>query len=166
MPTEDCFDKLFIPKDHISRMPTDTYYSDKDHCLRPHTSVHQIPLMKQNEHAFLCVGDVYRKDTVDRTHYPAFHQMEGVRLYDFDTIGATSKAAAKDICRRDLQQVLENLAIHVFGDVEKKWIDEYFPFTDPSLELEVYFNDEWLEILGCGVILDGVMENAGKDTNS
>ena len=53
--------------------------------------------------AFLCVGDVYRKDTVDRTHYPAFHQMEGVRIYDFAEIGATSKTEAKEICKRDLQ---------------------------------------------------------------
>ena len=46
-----------------------------------------------------------------------------------------------------------------------KWIDEYFPFTDPSLELEVFFNDDWVEILGSGVILDGVMEHAKRDTS-
>lgn len=93
MSTEDCFDKLFIPKTHVSRKPTDTFYLDKDTVLRPHTSVHQIPLMMApgGNNAFLCVGDVYRKDTVDRTHYPAFHQMEGVRIYDFNDIGATSK---------------------------------------------------------------------------
>lgn len=102
--TEDCFDKLFIPKDHISRSPTDTFYTDIETCLRPHTSVHQIPLMKMpGNDAFLCVGDVYRKDTVDRTHYPAFHQMEGVRIYPFSEIGATSKEQAKEICKRDLQ---------------------------------------------------------------
>lgn len=94
--TDACFDKLFIPKDHISRAPTDTFYTDREHCLRPHTSVHQIPIMETGgefggQNAFLVVGDVYRKDTVDRTHYPAFHQMEGVRIYDFDEIGATSK---------------------------------------------------------------------------
>ena len=106
--TEDCFDKLFIPKDHVSRAPTDTFYTDEEHCLRPHTSVHQIPLMSGSagfgaNNSFLCVGDVYRKDTVDRTHYPAFHQMEGVRIYDFEQIGAKSKEEAKIICRRDLQ---------------------------------------------------------------
>ena len=69
---------------------------DESRCLRPHTSVHQIPLISgaagfgQNN-SFLCVGDVYRKDTVDRTHYPAFHQMEGVRIYDFESIGAKDK---------------------------------------------------------------------------
>jgi len=70
---EDCFDKLFIPKDHVSRRPSDTFYNDETHCLRTHTSAHQVPLMLKGENAFLCLGDVYRKDTVDRTHYPAFH---------------------------------------------------------------------------------------------
>ena len=107
--TDACFDKLFIPKDHVSRAPTDTFYTDPEHCLRPHTSVHQIPIMERGgefdggQNAFLVVGDVYRKDTVDRTHYPAFHQMEGVRIYDFADIGASNKEQAKEICKRDLQ---------------------------------------------------------------
>jgi len=125
--------------------------------------VHQIPLMSAPHDSFLVVGDVYRKDTVDRTHYPAFHQMEGVRIYPFDKIGATEVKHAKELCKRDLQQVLENLARECFGDVEMKWIDEFFPFTDPSLELEINFNDQWVEILGSGVILDGVMLNAKRD---
>ena len=53
--------------------------------------------------AYLCLGDVYRKDTVDRTHYPAFHQMEGVRIYSFEDIGAKNKEHAKEICERDLR---------------------------------------------------------------
>jgi phenylalanyl-tRNA synthetase alpha chain len=53
---------------------------------------------------------------------------------------------------------------HLYGDVQMKWIDEYFPFTDPSLEVEIFFNDDWVEVLGSGVILDGVMQNAGRDT--
>ena len=73
MTPQDCFDALFIPKDHVSRQSTDTFYKAEDELLRTHTSVHQIPLMKDGNRAFLCVGDVYRKDTVDRTHYPAFH---------------------------------------------------------------------------------------------
>lgn len=90
--------------------------------------------------------------------------MEGVRIYDFKTIGAKNKDEAKIICKEDLQQTLGNLVKHVYGDVEMKWIDEYFPFTDPSLEVEIFFNNDWVEILGSGVILDGVMENAGRDT--
>ncbi len=89
--------------------------------------------------------------------------MEGVRIYSFDDIGVKTVDEAKIICKRDLMQVLENLAKHIFGDVEMRWVDCYFPFTEPSLELEVYYNDEWLEILGSGVILDGVMLNGNKD---
>lgn len=59
--------------------------------------------------------------------------------------------------------MLENLARKVFGDVEMRWVDAYFPFTEPSIELEIFYNNEWLEVLGCGVIHDKVMLNAGKD---
>jgi len=55
------------------------------------------------------------------------------------------------------------LAKNIFGDVEMRWNPDSFPFTDPSFELEVYYNDEWLEVLGSGVILDGVLENAMRD---
>lgn len=71
--------------------------------MRPHTSVHQIPLMRAGHNAFLCLGDVYRKDTVDRTHYPAFHQMEGVRTYDLKDIGAKDVKEGKIIAERDLK---------------------------------------------------------------
>lgn len=62
--------------------------------------------------------------------------------------------------------MLENLARTVFGDVEMRWIDAYFPFTEPSIELEVFFNGEWLEVLGCGVIHDNVMTRGGRDIKS
>ena len=110
------------------------------------------------------MGDVYRKDEVDRTHYPAFHQMEGVRIFDMDAhLNTKDVAKAKQIAEQDLKEVLENLARHIFGDVKMRWNGDYFPFTDPSFELEILYNNEWLEILGCGVIFDGVMKNAGRD---
>jgi phenylalanyl-tRNA synthetase alpha chain len=62
--------------------------------------------------------------------------------------------------------VLENLARFIYGDVEMRWVGENFPFTDPSMELEVYINGDWEEILGCGVILDGVMKNGGKNIDT
>jgi phenylalanyl-tRNA synthetase alpha chain len=89
--------------------------------------------------------------------------MEGVRAYNFKDIGAKDVKEAKIICERDLKQVLENLAKHVFGDVEMRWVEAYFPFTEPSIELEIYYNNEWLEILGSGVMADKVMTNGGKD---
>ena len=70
---------------------------------------------------------------------------------------------AKILAERDLKEVLGNLAKHIFGDVEMRWNTDYFPFTDPSLELEIMYNNEWMEILGCGVIFDGVMKNANRD---
>ena len=62
-----------------------------------------------------------------------------------------------------MKDTLEKLARFVFGDVEMRWNPDNFPFTDPSLELEIHYNNEWLEVLGSGVILDGVMKNAGKN---
>ena len=59
--------------------------------------------------------------------------------------------------------MLENLARHVFGDLEMRWVEAYFPFTEPSIELEIFYNNEWLEVLGSGVIHDRVMVNAGKN---
>jgi len=61
-------------------------------------------------------------------------------------------------------QTLENLAKKIYGDVEMRWVDCYFPFTEPSLELEIFYQGEWLEVLGSGVILDGVLKNGGRDT--
>lgn len=75
--TFDNFDSLLTPVDHISRRTSDTYYVNQDHCLRGHTSAHQFSLIKRGLDAFLVVGDVYRRDEIDRTHYPCFHQMEG-----------------------------------------------------------------------------------------
>lgn len=110
---------------------------------------------------------------LDKTHYPAFHQMEGVRIFNFDQIGAKNIKHAKEIAEVDLKQTLEGLSRHIFsknnealdenGDVKMRWVGENFPFTDPSLELEIFYNNDWMEILGCGVIHDQVMKNAGRD---
>ena len=91
--------------------------------------------------------------------------MEGVRVFTDlkDTFGTTNVDEVKILVERDLKEVLENLAKHIFGDVEMRWNDDFFPFTDPSFELEVFYNGEWLEVLGSGVILDGVLKNAMRD---
>ena len=76
--TKSCFDDLRVPIDHVSRRPTDTYYLTNDTVLRTHTSAHQCKLMeKVGVGTFLCSGDVYRRDQIDASHYPVFHQMEG-----------------------------------------------------------------------------------------
>ena len=75
------FDSLLVPEDHISRSKSDTYYINQNQLLRAHTSAHQEELIRMGFDNFLCVGDVYRRDAIDATHYPVFHQMEGVRLF-------------------------------------------------------------------------------------
>ena len=89
--------------------------------------------------------------------------MEGVRIFDIADVGAKNVEEAKEIAKRDLQEVLENLAREIFGDVEMRWSPDTFPFVNPGLELEIYYNGEWMEILGCGVILDGVLERGGRN---
>ena len=76
------FDSLLVPEDHVCRSPQDTYYVDSERVLRTHTSAHQVDLMSSGYTEFLVVGDVYRRDEIDRTHYPVFHQMEGVKLFE------------------------------------------------------------------------------------
>ncbi|EOD06090.1 phenylalanine tRNA synthtetase [Emiliania huxleyi CCMP1516] len=173
---QQCFDDLLIPEDHPGRLPSDTYYvsrpggreasSSEDLLLRTHTSAHQSTLMRKGYEAFLCTGDVYRRDEIDASHFPAFHQMEGVRLFDPALVGegemSREEWLASDGCKLvadDLKRTLEGLCDALFGPVEKRWIDEYFPFTEPSFELEIYYNGDWMEVLGCGVIHSGVLSN-------
>jgi phenylalanyl-tRNA synthetase alpha chain len=153
--TRDNFDALRIPPDHPSRSKSDTYYFNRETCLRTHTSAHQIRLLQQGLDRFLVSGDVYRRDEIDKSHYPVFHQCEGVKLFD--------KSVSTDQIQEDLKYSLEGLAQSLFGPAtEMRWVDEYFPFTHPSLELEIFFQDEWMEVLGCGVIHPQILENAGR----
>lgn len=146
---ENNFDMLLIPKDHPSRRPSDTYYCDDAHVLRTHTSAHQVDLIWAGERQFLVTGDVYRKDAIDATHYPVFHQMEGVKL--------TSGDPETDL-KATINGVLENL----FPGAPIRWKPDYFPFTDPSFEVEVDLEGRAMEILGCGVIQPQVLKNGGK----
>ncbi|KAJ1415362.1 hypothetical protein B484DRAFT_454574 [Ochromonadaceae sp. CCMP2298] len=176
--TTACFDDLRVGPEHVSRLPSDTYYLDPHTVLRTHTSAHQTALMRQGVGAFLCCGDVYRRDEIDASHYPVFHQMEGVRVYTAEEVQAlvlsdsgtngTSNSTSNSISnsngdntltsstphavRRaieaELKGLLTGLALHLFGDVQMRWRDDYFPFTEPSFELEIFFNGDWLEVLG------------------
>ncbi|MES1913936.1 MAG: hypothetical protein MHM6MM_006079 [Cercozoa sp. M6MM] len=152
---ESNFDSLLIGPDHVSRGKSDTYYVDENTVLRTHTSAHQVELLRSGTHSFLATGDCYRRDEIDRSHYPVFHQMEGVRLWKKEEFTAEQ-------VEKDLKASLESLVDSLFGEqLEKRWVDEYFPFTEPSFELEVFFEGEWMECLGCGVVHRGVLENAG-----
>jgi len=156
------FDRLGFPADHVSRGRSDTYYLDDETVLRTHTSAHQIDLLSQGLDRFLVVGDVYRRDEIDRSHYPIFHQTEGVKIFEPSELANLSEEAQTELIVKDLKQNLEGLASHLFGTTEMRWLDEYFPFTHPSFELEIYFQDEWLEVLGCGMIHPTILKNAGR----
>ena len=152
---EDNFDKLLIPKHHPARSFSDTYYFDYDTCLRTHTSAHQNELLLKGCEKFLVTGDVYRKDEIDSCHYPVFHQMEGVCIVE-----------ENQDPKEELLRVLDGLVSHLFPGCKYRVNEDYFPFTDPSLEIEVKFNGEWLEILGGGIIQDlenGVIGDPNPD---
>ncbi|XP_071731196.1 phenylalanine--tRNA ligase, chloroplastic/mitochondrial-like [Rutidosis leptorrhynchoides] len=162
--TKENFDEVLVPADHVSRSYNDTYYVDAETVLRCHTSAHQAGLLRKGYSNFLVTGDVYRRDSIDSTHYPVFHQMEGVRVFnpsDWNGSGIDGTLYAA----QDLKACLEGLARHLFGAVEMRWVDSYFPFTNPSFELEIFFQEKWLEVLGCGVMEQEILKRSGKTDN-
>lgn len=209
------FDSLGFPIDHPGRSKTDTYYVNKETVLRTHTSAHQADTFRAAESdGFLISADVYRRDAIDRSHYPVFHQMEGARMWSRSECGGDVVAAIyKDLeslpkhnmiiedpnptihdernplqpehsaeeaqaIAAHLKRSLENVVVEVFGHAKKaaitageakeedeplriRWIEAYFPFTSPSWELEVFWQGDWLELLGCGVVRQHLPTNAG-----
>ncbi|PVZ96896.1 hypothetical protein BB558_007175 [Smittium angustum] len=249
------FDSLYIPKDHPGRAKTDNYYINKDNLLRAHTSAHQVQLMKaginkevsllnlnKNEflkekqktsndyvninRRFLVAADVFRRDEIDSSHYPAFHQLEGVVTLSQDNLEqeiATEKSIREsaqqqlllklgsksnlqvethddtlvssanpyqdchdpkqvDMIANDMKETMNSMVATILSQAIKvedndpnspaagkpnvlpvRWIEAYFPFTSPSWEMEVWWNGEWLEICGCGVMKQGLLKNAGLE---
>ena len=153
------FDSVLVPADHVSRSPNDTYYVTNDTVLRCHTSAHQLELLKEGHRRFLVTGDVYRRDSIDATHYPVFHQVEGVRVFE-PSEWESRNLTSLELASSELKKTLEGLVQHLFGDCEMRWVDAYFPFTEPSYELEIFFQGEWLEVLGCGVMQTSILEEA------
>lgn len=149
------FDLLLIPPEHPARGKTDTYYIDEEHVLRTHTSAHQNQLLSNGYSSFLVAGDVYRKDEIDATHYPVFHQMEGVYI-DID-----NKMTDQEL-QDDLINTLEGVCSHLFPNCPIRVNPDYFPFTHPSFEIEVFHKEKWIEILGCGIVQPKIIENCSQ----
>ena len=148
------FDALNTPDWHPARYESDTIYlnSDLETLLRTQTSTVQIRHMEQNDPPVYIVapGRVFRSDQLDATHSPVFHQLEGL-------------AIDKNLSFTDLKGTLEYFTKEFFGEnIETKFIPHFFPFTEPSAEVLVKWNDgSWLEILGCGMVDPNVLQNVG-----
>jgi len=162
---EQEFDLLNSPKDHPSRKETDTYYLDDIHVLRTQMTVFWSFYLKspeilkkleeKGELKALAKGIVYRKDEIDRHHYPAFHQIDGLYI---------CKKTDKVITQKDLEEVQIDMAKSIFGDdIEYKFLVDSFPFTDPSVEMDIMFNGDWMEVNGAGLVHPQVLKNFGLD---
>jgi phenylalanyl-tRNA synthetase alpha chain len=151
---ENNFDNLLTPKNHPSRSKSDTYYVSENYVLRSHMTAHDPVRLSNGEKHFLSVGDVYRKDEADRTHYPVFHQLDGV--------GQVPKGKNPT---KVLLEVLGGLCEWLFPGQKYRVNDDYFPFTHPSYEIEVYHKGEWLEILGGGILQPQITKKAGVSSD-
>lgn len=146
------FTALNIPPNHPARDMQDTFYLGADRLLRTHTSPVQIRHLEINAPPVRIVvpGRVYRRDAVDATHSPVFHQVEVLALdegLDFSHLRGTVMAFLKAF----------------FGDLPVRFRASYFPFTEPSAEVDVQWRGRWLEVMGCGMVDPAVLEGLGLD---
>ncbi len=143
------FESLNISDNHPARDMHDTFYINNNLLLRTHTSSVQIHAMENSSPPLrvLAPGRVYRCDS-DPTHSPMFHQIEGLCI---DT----------DISFSNLKWILNDFIQHFFEekDIKTRFRPSYFPFTEPSAEMDILFNGKWLEVLGCGMVHPNVLEN-------
>ncbi|KAL6942147.1 phenylalanyl-tRNA synthetase alpha subunit, mitochondrial [Hanseniaspora vineae] len=213
------FDSLGFPKDHPGRNKSDTYYINRENLLRTHTSAHEMECFgnilqrKTQKPGYLITADVYRRDEIDKTHYPAFHQMEGARIWSKNAAGMTQLQKDIEVLNKELQKIknftvedcpyveatnpkqsymseeevhlvsthlkktFELIVAEVFKkklesegkgneEIKARWIEAYFPWTAPSWEIEVWWNGEWLELCGCGLVREQVFLNAGMEKDS
>jgi len=162
---ENDFDLLNTPKDHPSRKETDTYYLNDEYLLRTQMTAFWSFYLKdpevlkrlevEGQIAALTPGIVYRKDEIDRHHFPAFHQIDGLLI---------CKKNKKVITQDDLKEVQVDLAKGIFGDdIEYKFLDDTFPYTIESLEMDIMFNGDWMEVNGAGLVNPVVLKNFGLD---
>ncbi|CDK24840.1 unnamed protein product [Kuraishia capsulata CBS 1993] len=199
------FDALGFPEDHPGRSKSDTYYLNSDSLLRTHTSAHEVECFQTSKTAgYLISADVYRRDEIDKTHYPVFHQMEGARIWkksdfssqeelinqlekDIESLPKTNMIVEDpnppfheernpkqdhmtdretDLVAQHLKRTIEILVSQVFQTDEPlrvRWVEAYFPWTAPSWEIEVWWENEWLECCGCGVVRKPVLDTSGLD---
>ena len=168
VPASVSFDLFDFPADHPARSPSDTYYVDGGHILRTHTTIMWYYYLldkgvKERIEANEAVGcfsfgKVYRRDEIDRNHMNVFHQIDGWYL---------APKSAKTIGVKELEEALGAIATAVFGPrVKFRLNKDEFPYTDPSLEMEVEIKGKWVEVVGCGVVKGSVLEKLGVDSSN
>jgi phenylalanyl-tRNA synthetase alpha chain len=147
------FEALNIPAHHPARAMHDTFYFDDNTLLRTHTSSVQIRFMKERKPPlrFIAPGRVYRHDS-DMTHTPMFHQVEGLMIDE-------------DVNFSQLKGLIIDFLEHFFEKkLEVRFRPSYFPFTEPSAEVDIMSENGWLEVLGCGMVHPKVLANVGVDS--
>lgn len=181
--------------------------------LRTHTSAHEVETFARGNEKWLLAADVYRRDEIDRTHYPVFHQMESayvlprdqiadvmgkenenlaaelgkalargkIEIEDLTLAGTESNPWQKShdrelalVVDRSLKLHLNLLVLNLFGAAQEfrgldksetlkiRWLEDAFPFTSPSYQMEVFFDGKWLEIFGCGVVQQKTLDQASS----
>ncbi|HEY8118090.1 MAG TPA: phenylalanine--tRNA ligase subunit alpha [Methylophilaceae bacterium] len=148
------FTALNIPDDHPARAMHDTFYVDDQHVLRTHTSPVQVHYMQDKEPPLKIIapGRVYRVDS-DATHSPMFHQVEGLWV-DENISFANLKGVVQDFLQRFFER----------DDLQVRFRPSFFPFTEPSAEMDMSWNGGWLEIGGCGMVHPEVFRHVGIDS--
>lgn len=147
------FEALNTPQDHPARDMQDTFYLPDGKLLRTHTSSVQIRYMEQHDPPIRVIapGRVYRRDTVDATHSAVFHQLELL-------------AVEEGLRFTDLRGTIKEFLRQMFGDdLKVRFRASYFPFTEPSAEVDVQWQGKWLEVLGCGMVDPNVLKAVGYD---
>ncbi len=161
--TSESFDLFDFPAGHPARSASDTYFVEENSILRTHTTVMwyyyanseeiKSRIAKDEPLGVLAYGKVYRKDEIDRFHLNVFHQIDGMYLHP---------KSDKEVPFDELKNILGKVAKAVFGEsVEYRFNDDAFPYTNPSVEMEVKRGEEWLEVLGGGMVKPSVLEKLG-----
>ncbi|MEK7506240.1 MAG: hypothetical protein AAB572_01405 [Patescibacteria group bacterium] len=168
VPASISFDLFDFPVDHPARSRSDTYYVDDRNILRTHTTIMwyyylldediKKRIAKNEPVGAFSFGKVYRRDEIDRNHMNVFHQIDGWYL---------APKSLKTIGIKELEEALGNIAIAVFGpNVKYRLNKDTFPYTEPSLEMEVEIEGKWVEVVGCGVVKGSVLEKLGVDSSN
>jgi len=150
------FSALNIPEHHPARDMQDTFFIDPTTVLRTHTSNVQIHLMENQEPPlrYIVPGRVYRNESIGYKSYCLFHQIEGIYINE-------------KVSFAELKGCLEYFVRQMFGPTKKmRFRPSYFPFTEPSAEVDMWDDErqQWMEILGCGMVDPAVLENVGYDS--